>query len=134
MTAASGRVLASTAGTRTATGTPCLTIVIRAPFATRLSSRERFVFASYTPTRVISPFSIRRSALLAAPEPPHRHPRQASDARTTRAPSTIARIFARASQRGSAEKPQSAVTVSRGAGTCSSTRRIRAATSSGVSS
>src|SRR5437867_12466831 len=58
ITSASGRVRPSSAGTRTGTGTPCRTVVMRAPFATRLSSLGRLVFASYTPTRVIGASSI----------------------------------------------------------------------------
>jgi hypothetical protein len=53
--------------------------------------------------------------------------------RTRRAPATIARILSRARFRGSAEKPQSAVTVSFSAGTNARQRTRRAATSSGVS-
>jgi hypothetical protein len=49
------------------------------------------------------------------------------------APSTIARIFPNATARGRYFKPQSGATIKRGASTCSSPRRIRAATIAGVS-
>jgi hypothetical protein len=57
-----------------------------------------------------------------------------SSARTISAPATMASSLRRASQRGMAEKPQSAVMKSFSAGTTSRTRRIRSATSAPDSS
>src|SRR5205823_8736030 len=53
--------------------------------------------------------------------------------RTRRAPSTIAFILPNATSRGRYFKPQSGATTIRSALTCGSARRIRAATTSGVS-
>jgi hypothetical protein len=80
--------------------------------------------------------AVRRKLLLeiAGLQPSGGDAQALSSARTISAPATMASSLRRASQRGMAEKPQSAVTKSLSAGTTSRTRRIRSATSSPDSS